>query len=107
VAALEVTVDGVSLFTEGAGRKSTKVKRNTGGGIVTVAIADVSGNKLTVDLVKRLVKMTVKSAPGLDLGDGQAVIHVLTESLTGRLTVPVTLVGTKYVLQPVTGDFTD
>jgi hypothetical protein len=107
VAALEATVDGVSLFTEGAGRKSTKVKRDSGGGIVSVTIADLVGNKLTVDLVKRLVKMTVKSAPGLDLGDGQVVIHILTSSLAGRLTVPATLSGTKYLLQPATGDFED
>ncbi len=107
VAALEVTVDGVSLFTEGAGRKSTKVKRDAGGGIVSVTIADLAGNKLTVDLVKHLVKMTVKSAPGLDLGDGEVVIHILTSALLGRVNVPATLSGTKYVLQPATGDFED
>jgi hypothetical protein len=104
VDALTVTVDGQTFFAL-ADRTSTKTKLDkVSGEISGVTIKDTAKNSLAIDLLKRTIKVSLKSAPGIDPTDGYVTIRVNLPDFIGSLTSKATVVGTKVVLKPATGE---
>jgi hypothetical protein len=99
---LVVAVDGVDLLGPG-NRLTPKVSRDATGAIVKLVLADVAKNKLTIDAKKRLFKLTVKNAPGIDPTDGGVTISFRSTPFDADVSVVPVVTGTKYTLPTTEG----
>lgn len=101
---LAVTVDG-QVFFGLAERVATKTKLDEVSGEITgFALKDGAGNALAVDLLKRTIKMTLKSAPGIDPTDGHVGMRVDSPDFSAALRSRAVVTGTKVVCRSATGE---
>jgi hypothetical protein len=103
--ALAVVIDGVAYFDRTSREASAvKLTRDAAGGIVKLAVISPAKDKLSIDLTKRVLKLTLKRAPGFDpaaAGDFDVAVDFGTG--LALLTTRATVVGTKASLVPAVG----
>jgi len=107
---LEISVNGKEYFTPGTRAVDAvkeKVDKKTGE-VTKLVIKQASGNKLTIDLKKKVLKIKLKDAPDFDPTGGTVSIELDLPTVTPRIEVAATITGKKLnkaVLAPGTGSF--